>query len=119
LEITSAANPLNSQRAPIICFIALFCKISSIYFDSFCFDGVSAMNYAANLPLTFLKLLAHDMRWQILANLVESDRRVHWSFPDSAAVTGSEAEQFQAFLQTARELSTHISYLRLMLERQG
>ncbi len=46
-------------------------------------------------------------------------RQIHWSFPDPAAVTGSEAEQFQAFLQTARELSTRISYLRLMLERQA
>ena len=46
-------------------------------------------------------------------------RQIHWSFPDPAAVTGSEAEQFQAFLQTARELSTRINYLRLMLERQA
>lgn len=43
--------------------------------------------------------------------------KIHWSFPDPAAVTGSENEQFQAFLQTARELSTRINYLRLMMER--
>jgi ArsR family transcriptional regulator, arsenate/arsenite/antimonite-responsive transcriptional repressor / arsenate reductase (thioredoxin) len=34
------------------------------------------MSYAANLPLEFLKLLAHDVRWQLLAALAESDRRV-------------------------------------------
>jgi protein-tyrosine-phosphatase/DNA-binding MarR family transcriptional regulator len=43
--------------------------------------------------------------------------QIHWSFPDPAAVTGSEDEQFQAFLQTARELSTRINYLRLMMKR--
>jgi predicted transcriptional regulator len=29
-----------------------------------------------NLPLNFLKLLAHDVRWQLIAALAESDRRV-------------------------------------------
>jgi ArsR family transcriptional regulator, arsenate/arsenite/antimonite-responsive transcriptional repressor / arsenate reductase (thioredoxin) len=43
--------------------------------------------------------------------------QIHWSFPDPAAVTGPDDEQFQAFLQTARELSTRINYLRLMMER--
>jgi ArsR family transcriptional regulator, arsenate/arsenite/antimonite-responsive transcriptional repressor / arsenate reductase (thioredoxin) len=46
-------------------------------------------------------------------------QQIHWSFSDPAAVTGSEDEQFQAFLQTARELSTRISYLRLMIERRA
>lgn len=46
-------------------------------------------------------------------------RQIHWSFPDPAAVAGSEDEQFQAFLQTARELSTRIHYLRLMMERRA
>jgi ArsR family transcriptional regulator, arsenate/arsenite/antimonite-responsive transcriptional repressor / arsenate reductase (thioredoxin) len=45
-------------------------------------------------------------------------QQIHWSFADPAAVTGTEEEKFQAFLQTARELSTRISYLRLMIERQ-
>ncbi len=45
-------------------------------------------------------------------------RQMHWSFPDPAAVSGSEEEQLAAFLQTARELSTRISYLRLMMARQ-
>jgi protein-tyrosine-phosphatase len=46
-----------------------------------------------------------------------SIRQIHWSFPDPAEVTGSEKEQFQAFTQTARELSTRIRYLQLMMER--
>lgn len=45
-------------------------------------------------------------------------RQIHWSLRDPAAVNGTEEEQFRAFIQTARELTTRISYLRLMLERQ-
>ncbi len=44
--------------------------------------------------------------------------RIHWSFPDPAAVEGTEEEQYQAFLQTARDLTTRISYLRLVMERR-
>ena len=45
--------------------------------------------------------------------------QVHWSFADPAAVTGTEEEKLQAFQQTAQELTTRISYLRLMLARQA
>ena len=45
-------------------------------------------------------------------------QQMHWSFPDPAAVTGLEEERFQAFLQTARELTTRISYLLLMMRRR-
>ena len=45
-------------------------------------------------------------------------RQIHWSFRDPAAVKGTEEEQFEAFKQTARELTTRISYLRLILDRQ-
>jgi ArsR family transcriptional regulator, arsenate/arsenite/antimonite-responsive transcriptional repressor / arsenate reductase (thioredoxin) len=45
-------------------------------------------------------------------------QQIHWSISDPAAITGPEDEQFEAFLQTARELSTRLSYLRLMMERQ-
>ena len=45
-------------------------------------------------------------------------QQIHWSFPDPAAIIGSEDEQFPGFLQTARELSTRINYLRLMIERR-
>ena len=44
-------------------------------------------------------------------------QQIHWSFPDPATVTGTETERFQAFLETARELSTRISYLWLMIEK--
>jgi ArsR family transcriptional regulator, arsenate/arsenite/antimonite-responsive transcriptional repressor / arsenate reductase (thioredoxin) len=45
-------------------------------------------------------------------------QRIHWSFPDPAAVEGSEATQYHAFVQTARELATRINYLLLVIERQ-
>jgi protein-tyrosine-phosphatase len=45
--------------------------------------------------------------------------QIHWSFPDPAEVTGPEEARFAAFLQTARELNTRISYLYLMMQRQG
>ena len=44
--------------------------------------------------------------------------QIHWSFADPSAVVGTEEEQFQAFLQTARELTTRINYLRLMINRR-
>lgn len=40
---------------------------------------------------------------------------IHWSLPDPAAVTGTEAQKSQAFVQTAQELSTRISHLLLRL----
>lgn len=45
-------------------------------------------------------------------------QQIHWSFPDPAAVTGPESVRLQAFVQTARELTTRIGYLRLMMERR-
>ena len=45
-------------------------------------------------------------------------RQIHWSFPDPASVKGTEDEQFQAFLQTARELTTRINFLLLMIDRE-
>lgn len=44
--------------------------------------------------------------------------RIHWSFPDPAAVSGPETVRYQTFQQTARELTTRINYLLLMIRRQ-
>jgi protein-tyrosine-phosphatase len=41
----------------------------------------------------------------------------HWSFPDPAAVAGSEAERIEAFVRTAHELQIRIRYLLLLFER--
>lgn len=41
---------------------------------------------------------------------------IHWSLPDPTAVSGPEEEQYQAFRQTAQELSTRITYLLLMIQ---
>ncbi|MCL4263470.1 MAG: metalloregulator ArsR/SmtB family transcription factor [Anaerolineae bacterium] len=36
--------------------------------------------------------------------------QIHWSLPDPTAVTGTEEEQYLAFLNTAQELATRIDY---------
>jgi len=45
--------------------------------------------------------------------------RIHWSFPDPAAVEGSEELCKQAFEQTALHLITRIRYLLILLERES
>lgn len=42
----------------------------------------------------------------------DEPQQIHWSFPDPAAVIGSEDEQLAAFVQTAQVLSTRIHFLR-------
>ena len=43
--------------------------------------------------------------------------RIHWSFPDPAAVEGEEA-RYAAFRRTASELTTRIRFLIAMIERK-
>jgi protein-tyrosine-phosphatase len=43
---------------------------------------------------------------------------IHWSFPDPAAVMGIEEEQVRAFLDTAIQLNTRITYLILLVQRR-
>jgi protein-tyrosine-phosphatase len=43
---------------------------------------------------------------------------IHWSFPDPAAVEGSDDLQYQAFEQTAYQLTRRIRLLLTLLERQ-
>lgn len=50
--------------------------------------------------------------------LPEDRIQIHWSIPDPAEVTGSEEQQYQAFLHTARALSTRIGYLLMVIERR-
>jgi protein-tyrosine-phosphatase len=45
-------------------------------------------------------------------------KQIHWSIPDPAEARGDDNQIFQAFAQTAQELSTRIRYLLLMIERQ-
>ncbi len=44
--------------------------------------------------------------------------RIHWSFPDPAAVEGTEEERFRAFKETSVQMTTRISYLLLLIKRQ-
>ena len=46
-----------------------------------------------------------------------SPERIHWSFPDPAAVTEAKARR-RAFDRTATELTTRINYLLLVIRRQ-
>lgn len=45
-------------------------------------------------------------------------KQIHWSIPDPTEAAGSQAQQLQAFTQTARVLTTRVSYLLLMMERR-
>jgi protein-tyrosine-phosphatase len=49
----------------------------------------------------------------------DDPKKIHWSFEDPAAVEGAERVRYQAFQATARELMTRISYLLLMIKREG
>jgi protein-tyrosine-phosphatase len=44
--------------------------------------------------------------------------RVHWSFPDPAAVQGTESEQLRAFEQTSLQLTTRLRLLLILLVRK-
>ena len=44
--------------------------------------------------------------------------RIHWSFPNPAAVEGTEDERYQAFRETSIQMLTRISYLLLMIQRK-
>jgi thioredoxin type arsenate reductase len=44
--------------------------------------------------------------------------RIHWSFPDPAAVEGTEEERYKAFRETSVQMMTRVSYLLLMIKRQ-
>lgn len=44
--------------------------------------------------------------------------QIHWSFPDPAAVEGSEQERSRAFEQVALQLTTRMRYLLILIERK-
>lgn len=44
--------------------------------------------------------------------------QIHWSFPDPAAVEGTEAEKLRAFEETARQLTTRIQHLMILIDRE-
>jgi len=60
-----------------------------------------------------------DRAREVCPNFPGDPIRIHWSFPNPAAVEGDEAAKSQAFEATAHELMTRIRYLLLMLERSG
>jgi arsenate reductase len=44
--------------------------------------------------------------------------RIHWSFPDPAAVEGKEEQRYKAFEDTSVQMTARISYLLLMIARE-
>ncbi|MCB0112545.1 MAG: metalloregulator ArsR/SmtB family transcription factor [Caldilineaceae bacterium] len=48
----------------------------------------------------------------------DDPERVHWSFPDPTEVKGSEEARRQAFADVARDLTTRINYLLLIINRK-
>ncbi|MGH2544236.1 MAG: ArsR family transcriptional regulator [Ardenticatenaceae bacterium] len=44
--------------------------------------------------------------------------RIHWSFPDPAAVQGSNEKKLRAFRDTAQQLATRIRHLLILIDRQ-
>jgi ArsR family transcriptional regulator, arsenate/arsenite/antimonite-responsive transcriptional repressor / arsenate reductase (thioredoxin) len=49
----------------------------------------------------------------------DDPQKIHWSFADPTAVAGTYQQRLNAFVQTARELSTRINYLRLMMSKNS
>lgn len=49
----------------------------------------------------------------------DDPQKIHWSFADPTAVPGTYRQRLNAFVQTARELSTRINYLHLMIQRRS
>ncbi len=49
----------------------------------------------------------------------DDPQKIHWSFADPTAVPGTYRQRLHAFVQTARELSTRINYLHMMIQRRG
>jgi len=48
----------------------------------------------------------------------DDPQRIHWSFPDPAAVAGDEDARYRSFEQTALQLVTRIRYLLIQIERE-
>jgi thioredoxin type arsenate reductase len=48
----------------------------------------------------------------------DQPREIHWSLPDPAELGNTEAERYQAFEETADQLSTRIEYLLRLIDKQ-
>lgn len=44
--------------------------------------------------------------------------QIHWSFPDPSAVEGTDAQKLKAFNETARQLTTRIHHLLILVGRR-
>jgi protein-tyrosine-phosphatase len=56
---------------------------------------------------------------EVCPTFPDDPERVHWSFSDPASVQGTEAEQYQAFEQTALQVATRIRlFLPLLTQKK-
>jgi protein-tyrosine-phosphatase len=59
-----------------------------------------------------------DRVLEVCPNFPGDPERIHWSFPNPAAVEGTEDEKYRAFEQTSIQLTTRIRLLLTVLERK-
>lgn len=72
------------------------------------------MDQFAGQPFDYVITVCDQVR-EVCPVFPDGPVQIHWSFPDPAAVAGTAAAQFEAFLQTVRELVVRINYLCQML----
>ncbi len=59
-----------------------------------------------------------DRILEVCPTFPDDPERIHWSFPNPAAVEGTEEEKYQAFKQTGLQLTGRIRLLLTLMERQ-
>jgi len=75
------------------------------------------MDEFASQPFDYVITVCDKVR-EVCPVFPDDLKQIHWSIPDPAEATGSEAQQFQLFVQTAQELSIRIRNLLLVMERR-
>jgi protein-tyrosine-phosphatase/DNA-binding transcriptional ArsR family regulator len=76
-----------------------------------------SVNEFAGQPFNAIITVCDRVR-EVCPVFPDDPQQIHWSFADPTAVTGTEEEQYQAFLQTAQGLSTRINYWLQTLEHK-
>ena len=69
------------------------------------------MDEFAGRPFDYVITVCDQVR-EVCPVFPDGPEQIHWSFPDPAAVVGTEAERLAAFGQTAHELATRLHFLR-------
>jgi protein-tyrosine-phosphatase len=59
-----------------------------------------------------------DRVLEVCPTFPNDPERIHWSFPNPAAVEGTEDEQYRVFEETSLQLANRIRLLLTLIERQ-